>query len=333
MRMEDTPTEQLTCRICGSNYQLDDSVDAYMGPPHYYASGSHCLACWLGVGPLDCPDGFKELAELIRKVTVPCEDDGERFTRPERIDVIRELLADSAYQPAAATPLALLWSHRDFNPSLPCVLVSSHIDSLYQNYHATLEDDIHHGTFDNSITNAAVLSGMLAGRFSPQVIVAFTGDEEHGSEGARQAAKALGDMTPEAVVPAFVLVLDITEEAHGTHSFTFENLQGGTSRVRGTKPVFADDAALEGWIRTLPGQENPHIILSGAPDEAWAYARMGFECLSFCMPCKPVTGDMHDDKGVLITEWTAMDYTEFLPTLGNQLVGLLEQRDIAERGN
>ena len=333
--MEDTPNEPLTCRVCGSNYQIDEFMDAYMEHPINYSSGcdSSCLACWLGVGPLDCPDGSKELAELIRKVTVACADDGEKFTRSERIDVIRELLAKGAYLPAAEAPLALLWTHRNFNPSLPCVLVSSHIDSLYQEYHATLENDVHRGTFDNSITNAAVLSAMLAESLSPQVIVAFTGDEEHGSKGARQAVTALGTMKPASLVPAFVIVLDITEEAYGTHFCTFENLHGDTSGAYGMSPVFADEAGLADWIRAVPRVEDPHIVESGEPDEAWEYARMGFECCSFCLPCKPVTGDMHDDEGVLVLEWAAMDYAGLLTIFSNQLVELLEQRHMAASGS
>jgi hypothetical protein len=47
-----------TCAICRQSYVLAEKLTSqsfYLGPPHNYldACTTHCLACWLGVGPID----------------------------------------------------------------------------------------------------------------------------------------------------------------------------------------------------------------------------------------------------------------------------------------
>ena len=128
------------------------------------------------------------LTQLICELTLPCADNGRDFTRTDRIHRIRDLLRSTPYTCLGEKPLAQVWQHPDFDPALPLVRVSSHIDSLYTNYHASCDDGILLGTFDNSVTNAVILSLILENRLPQQVLVAFTGDEEDQSRGADQAS-------------------------------------------------------------------------------------------------------------------------------------------------
>ena len=54
------PNVLATCTECGRKYSVDDTRETnstYFPPPCDYERGSssHCLACWLGVGPRDFP--------------------------------------------------------------------------------------------------------------------------------------------------------------------------------------------------------------------------------------------------------------------------------------
>ena len=46
------------CQECNRRYSENTWVDShYFDPPYDYQRGylRYCLACWLGVGPKDCP--------------------------------------------------------------------------------------------------------------------------------------------------------------------------------------------------------------------------------------------------------------------------------------
>ncbi|MGO9839175.1 MAG: hypothetical protein ACLP1X_33755 [Polyangiaceae bacterium] len=58
-------TDIRRCIECGSSYSPDEEMDAspsYVYAPHLYWQGAqdYCLACWLGVGPLDEVDHVEE---------------------------------------------------------------------------------------------------------------------------------------------------------------------------------------------------------------------------------------------------------------------------------
>ena len=65
--------------------------------------------------------------------------------------------------------------------------MSSHVDceaGITECFSREEKDDILKGTYDNSITNTAILALMMEGYLPEQVIIAFTGDEEKESKGA-----------------------------------------------------------------------------------------------------------------------------------------------------
>ena len=311
------------CKTCGITYEIDDSCMLHMSPPDNYSSGcsSHCLACWLGVGPIDSPDERPlGLLNLASQLTLPCADDGRVFTRTDRIARIHELLNAGTYQVMAELPLAFLYAHSHFDPSLPFVLVSTHVDSLYKRYHASLQDGVHLGTFDNSITNAAAIHLMRENRLHPQVLVAFTGDEEEDSRGADQVILFLQSAHPSPLLPEMVIVLDITEEAYDKHPFTLENLFCRSARSPKKHLRFNSTKRLKAFLQCCLQPIIPHIIVKGAEDESWQYDDHDLDCFAFCLPCQLLTDDMHDDEGVHVKSASFIFFTNALESLARRLL-------------
>ena len=269
------------------------------------------------------------LTELICDLTLPCADNGRDFTRTDRIHRIRDLLRSTPYTCLGERPLAQVWQHPDFDPALPLVLVSSHIDSLYTNYHASCNNGTLLGTFDNSVTNAVILSLIMENRLPRQVLVAFTGDEENDSRGADQVMDILQSTSPNPIHPGMVVVLDITEESYENHSFTFENLFRASKASLSVPLRFEKKRDLAQFLRDLLAPSDPIIIKEGDPDESWQYDEHDLNCFAFCLPCKTITGDMHDDEGVYVKESAAHQYAN---TLAEVLALMLGHPHMKPRG-
>lgn len=67
--------------------------------------------------------------DLLSRINVICRDDGDRFTRTDRRDEIRRILADSPCHLLAGAPLFDLYGQKPLD-KLPdsLVLISTHID-------------------------------------------------------------------------------------------------------------------------------------------------------------------------------------------------------------
>ena len=269
------------------------------------------------------------LTQLICELTLPCADNGRDFTRTDRIQRIRDLLRSTPYTCLGEKPLAQVWQHPEFDPALALVLVSSHIDSLYTKYHASCDSGILLGTFDNSVTNAVILSLILENRLPQQVLVAFTGDEEDESRGADQVIDILQNAPPNPIHPEMVVVLDITEESYDSHSFTFENLFRASKEAHSAQLRFEKKRDLAQFLRDLLAPSDPIIIKEGEPDESWQYDEHDLNCLAFCLPCKTITGDMHDEKGVHVKESSVHQYAN---TLAEVLALILDHPNMKPRG-
>jgi hypothetical protein len=260
------------------------------------------------------------LPDLVHHLTAPCADNGREFTAAERISRIKSLHQRAGHQLSAELPLALVYRHPQFNPGKPAVLVSSHIDSLYTRYHSRLDGQTFLGTYDNSITNAAVAHLILTGTLHPQVLVAFTGDEERGSRGASQVVEHLSNGN-ETLRPELVVVLDVTEEAYDSHPVSFENLFAGDGTEGGGAFGMKHRDDLLSFIPSIPGMEDSHIVPRGEADESWQYASHDLNCLALCLPIQTITGNMHDDEGVHAKLRSLEAYTEIVGLFTNAALG------------
>ena len=244
-------------------------------------------------------DKTARFIELLKAVTVDCKDDGENFVLPDRVAVIEGLLVKSDYKVIAREPLALVYAKRELSAGDSVVLVSAHVDCLYDACFCAEEGDFLRGTFDNSFGNAAILWQMLAGTLPGNVVVAFTGDEERDSHGAVQTVLALGRMQCEI---KFALVLDVTNTGCESGAmFALEN-DLGIDIFTAHKIVEAVEAVGEKY-------EVKHCA---EPDESWDYNDYGIPVLSLCAVVK---GFLHGNEGVLLQKKSLIPYGKALLSL------------------
>ena len=243
-----------------------------------------------------------EEMDILKKVAKLNRDNGLRFTVTDRADAIRELLASTGYRLLNQDGLFHLYGLCPLHELNSHVwVVISHIDcvsDITECFVEELPNGLMRGTFDNMLTNAAILTLMLRGELPKNVIVAFTGDEEEDGIGVIQATRFLRnhDLSFRAIV------LDVTEMAYDTSDFTIEN--DFLNRNTCMKIVAEAKSIGSNW-RFVPA--NPHKTHDYVPrgqlineeaeeDESWELDELEIPCFSFCIPIK---GDMHSGNGCI----------------------------------
>lgn len=272
----------------------------------------------------------QENFHLLSRINVVCQDDGDRFTRTDRRDVIREILSGSAYHLLAGEPLFDLYGKKPLD-ALPdsLVLISTHIDCVEEiTCFSTrrLPDGLLRGTFDNSLTNMAAVRLMLDGQLPENAVIAFTGNEEDDSLGAVAVSKYLEKAGKEL----FVMVLDVTDMGYDEGKwFTVEN-NFWENQTAGASIVSASERVTANWgfvpsdsneiPACIPGEK---VIRNarGVPfeaecDESWEYDEQNEECFSLCIP---VSGPMHSNAGVLAREESVDAYIRALKEIAGAL--------------
>jgi hypothetical protein len=260
-----------------------------------------------------------KICRLVDALTVESEDNGYEFTNHRRRNlIIEELDACKDYELWAEMNLSIIYRHNDFDETLPFSIISCHIDSIYDHYYsdtpkeelfngqemqvfsmesktakkdfqASSDDNEICGTYDNSVCNAILLDSLLNGGLPAQVLVSFTGDEEEGGKGADQTIEIIKEKKLKKLLQ-FVCVMDITEESYRKHSLTIENIFiNKKKRVIKNFPMSVFDKKSD-----LP------VFEEADPDESWQYDENNCNCFSFCLPCRVIGDDMHDDDGVAI---------------------------------
>ena len=239
---------------------------------------------------------IENIENLLTRITCDCKDDGHSFQVRNRIEVIKEGLKSSEYTLLVEDNIFLLYGKRPLCPGNPVILISSHIDCVYQQCFAKSCGDFYHGTFDNSFTNAAVLSLMQSGQLPENVVVAFTGDEEHDSAGAIAVNVYL---SKHQCPISFALVLDVTNAGwEDQHLFAVENDFG------------IDLLTAHQIVEVLKPYEGKYTFLHNAePDETWDYDEYGIPCMTLSAP---VGGSMHGEEGVLVRKQTFPIYCDVL---------------------
>jgi len=284
---------------------------------------------------------MNRFARQASALALPCADDGRRWTRTERFDAITAAVAGTAYSLFGKSELAFVYGHSGYSQNEPTVLVSTHVDSLYDKYFARKVGTELHGTFDNSATNGVVVELMRQGALPPQVLVAFTGDEEQDSRGADQALEILSNGGLFSRLE-LVIVLDLTEEAYGKAAFTLENLFVESNHGDALLS-FPRKRALESYLTDIlngggspgrkkpasePSRPGPVVVTNAEPDESWQYDEHGLNCFSLCLPCLPLDGDMHSDLGVAIQLTAFEQYAHTLAALASGAVNDLTTKVI-----
>ena len=262
----------------------------------------------------------------LAALTVPSSDDRHHFVQTERLTAISDALAASAYRLAFDEPLAKVYQHRDFRRDTPFLLVSSHADSLYGAHFYERRGDEHRGTFDNSACNAVLVELMARGALPAQALIAFTGDEEDGSRGAKQVLLALGRAGLAGGLELCV-VLDVTEAHYGKVAYTIENCDVQLGYHRSLLGL-RRKRQLRKYLASI--LHEPTFVKDGDADETDRYNCMDVTCFSLCLPCWPLKRspkvDPHDDAGIVIRDDAVQGYLEAVTRLTNGIAGDLDAR-------
>lgn len=263
-----------------------------------------------------------DLISVLQKVSVLNRDDGFAFTNKDRLNVIADLLRESDYQRINTDGLVHIYARKPVAElNMPVIAVSSHVDCerhITKCFARFINDDMLSGTFDNSITNAAVLYLMLTGRLLDHVLIAFTGDEEETGRGAKDVVQFIRRNDLRIFN---IFVLDVTEEGWVSQAdFTVENdfwdedfgeevinLVRQTGYAWNYVPGDPDDIP-----DCIPKDRIIHV--EAYEDESWEYDEADVPCFSYCLPTK---GEMHCDDGILARITSFERYTEVLERLLN----------------
>ena len=261
--------------------------------------------------------------DLLDKVTVMSRDNGRKFTDTGRLDAIRDLLWDTPYRRVNAQGLFHLYARHPLEQIQGrIILVSSHVDcqvGITRCSWKRKDPGFLRGTFDNSITNAVLLYLMRRGALPENVAVAFTGDEEEDSHGARQAIRYLRRRNK-----AFgAIILDVTEMGFAEKVHISVENDFWTDRMGRQITEILEDLTVKDQISWLYVPADPEGVppyvprernlgLEADADESWAYDEKGVPCFALCLP---VEGNMHRNSGVLVANEAIRGYTAALACL------------------
>ena len=264
-----------------------------------------------------------EFLDLLDMVNIMSRDNGKKFTDTGRLDAIRDLLWDTPYRRVNAQGLFHLYAKKPLHMiEGKMILVSSHVDcqvGITRCSWKRKDSEYLRGTFDNSLTNAVILDLMRKGGLPDNVAVAFTGDEEEDSHGARQAVKYM-----QAHNKWFgVMVLDVTdmgfsEKLHISVENDFWTEAVGRQVISLMQRMEKEDGIRWAYVPSDPAGVPPYIPEErnlgeeAEADESWAYDEKGIPCFSLCIP---IQGNMHRNSGVLVSMESIRGYSAALEHL------------------
>lgn len=285
------------------------------------------------------------LQEMTRRIT---RDNEKNFIRTDRLDYIRSVLEDSEYEIFRETDLSITYKKKNVELSQKIVLISSHVDCVDEiqnpNFKITKKGN-YKGTFDNAATNAVVVISMLEKQFSDHVLVAFTGDEEINSNGAKQVMEVLEKENKKVIA----IALDVTYDIEGEYdknistydyaSYTIDNLCCNTKRKYAkslfgvakelnipfmvTRAEDGDDYFEDKEDRISDYYDEQFEVDSIAyADEAIIYSQSKFceGAFSLCLPTNE-QDNMHTDKLIKIKEKSFNQYLEAVVQIANRVLG------------
>ena len=275
----------------------------------------------------------KECLKILEEITLPCYDNGKKFTNTQKLDKIDSFLSSTNWT-RTELPLCRLYSKKPIEEMRPpLIVISSHADIVPQIKKPFIDlklenlriknvdipkEDIMIGTLDNAITNAALLTLMMEKNLLPDnAIAAFTGNEESGCLGAMDLAMKLKDMKKKFRA----IVLDVTWEGwENKCGFTIENDFWGNRWGKAIVKTAEKTGFMWDYVPVDPSDIPsfvPHDRISentSMPDEAWSYDDMDIETFSLCLS---VLGSMHSEKGAAASKSSFMQYRQALSAIAN----------------
>ena len=277
-------------------------------------------------------------AKILEDLSLINRSNKHKFTEENRLNKIRELLADSPYQETYTHECYSLWSKVPLS-KLPqdVILITSHTDVVGSITECSSKLDnttgFYTGTYDNQGTNAALVIMMKEHELPENVVLAFTGDEETGRcAGAKQTAKLLRSMGKTPIC----IALDVTYEGfYQNKLYSLENLTGAEEKLqfvdkigKAAMDIEPQDANTFCFVaadhKNMPTTiDSAHDSRStGMYDEAFAYRDINCKAMSICLPC---SGNMHSNTGVKVKQPVFEGYVFSLVSLVYELTHTHEQ--------
>lgn len=261
-------------------------------------------------------------AQILEKCACMCRSDKRGFTVTDRLEAIRELLSDSDYKEIYLGTTSM-WFKKDFDKKEDTILISSHadtVDTISNCYSKLSEEGYYSGTYDNAGTNGAAVIAMLEGNFPSNVVFAFNSEEESGKmKGAKDCISYLASI---GIQKPTCIALDVTYEGYDEGLLaSIENCTKDPNFLsKVAKSALSCEPEDQSFIfvkkskKAVP-EEFPKEFLSpstGMCDEAFAYADLGLNTFSFCLPCR---GNMHGDSGLRVRQPVFEGYVVSLESL------------------
>ena len=263
---------------------------------------------------------FMDFFDILRQIMLPSKDNGLYFTDTQRLEKINDLLLHTGYKRLNTEGPFVLYSLKPLDEIRSPIVISSHVDCVMTRFFTRENDEeTMIGTYDNCLTNSAVLTLMLEGSLHDDIVVAFTGDEECNSNGA---IRLCDYFRKNNIEPLATIVLDVTDAGWDEADFTVEN--NFWCDALGRK-IINEASRLDAPWKFIPSDPDdvptyvpPHNVIfeEAEADESWEYDEQNVACFSLCIPVK---GDMHSNQGVLVRKRSCLKYVYALNTIANRL--------------
>ena len=274
-----------------------------------------------------------ERFNLLHDLTVRNTDNGSYFIDTRRLDRIEKELKDSRFEYCHKGKLFHAYAQRPFE-ELPekIIVISSHVDFKHNTMNCfSDETDPEYlvGTYDNSITNAAIVTIMKEKKLPLNVVVVFTGDEEEDEGGASEFSDYINE---ELQLKAKCIVLDVTESGNNVGAvFTIENdcwkrkwgtriLKWANNTDKVWRYVPYKKSRLEkSLIKELVDAEHCSKKIADMDETTTYYEANGIRCFSLCIPVElmdpegkyaPFREGMHSDEGLRVRKNAYEDYIQ-----------------------
>jgi len=244
-------------------------------------------------------NAFEDIPCYISALNIPCTDNGKKFIDNKRVKALEAICKHSEYRLTKKASLSRIYEHKNLDRKKPIIFVSCHIDSIYKKYWNELSNNtgaaLIKGTLDNSACVGILAYLVQNNKLPPNVVVAFTGNEEQDGKGAKQVSKYIKKEYKDCNVK-YIISLDLTNDFYNEKHYTIENINGC---YQGTLSLMLPEAG---------------IVEDAAPDDSWTYKKY-FPCFSLCLPCENIGEDMHSDKGVRIKQNSLVVFSDILQLL------------------
>lgn len=268
--------------------------------------------------------------ELLHYLTIENRDNGKMFDveKKFRLNRIELELEGSPFKECKAEKIYYAYAQVPFEElGEEIIIVSSHVDlhKSTKEYFSIEEEEYLLGTYDNSITNAALVTLAKTKTLPKNLVVVFTGDEEGKSHGAKKFCDYINN---ELHKKAKCIVLDVTEEAYGEAVFSIENtfwkwkkrwgeriLDWAKNQDKEWRLVYAEDDKTDleekKLFKTIPKNNLKEVEIIGE-DETKKYKKNKIRCFSFCLPVSPETEDLHSSEGMRVYQDSYFLYIDAL---------------------